>query len=124
METKEFSTSACLSLISGRLLCDSLAVMQGLAGWVAGHQVWTHELGDKDLLRRLSDELIRQHPMLAESANATLTKENCKSWLESEVERIGSETLMIKRGESQRSETPLDSWERMHPGKHVISYLT
>lgn len=120
METKKFSVAAAFSITTGKLLCD-FGDMHELAEWIAGHPIWTHEFASKELSTKLSDAILEQHPELDDCYPATnVNGDNYLDWLSVEVARLGTTQLEFTKGDSERTEGPVESMQRMYPGKKVI----
>lgn len=118
--TKECSTATALMLATGKALGD-FAEFHEMAEWVAGHSIWTHEFADSQLWKRLRSEVIAQHPTLGEANADTLTGETAATWLEAELTRIGSPVLAFTKGSGRRTEHPIESMQRLAPGKPIIA---
>lgn len=113
---KTFSTAAVLTLIEGALYCDFGEVHE-LAEFVAGHSIWTHEFADKALIARIKEAIFSQHPALRE-----FSKHIGETWqqaLARAEERWGKEIEIVK-GDAERTENPLESLERIAPGKSAV----
>jgi hypothetical protein len=109
---RTFPTTVVLSIVSGRLLCESFGDMHELAEYVAGHPIWTHEFAEQSLSDRLRRELIAQHPVLRGTDLASLGKDNFREWTDREVARVG-DSLEITKGNARRVEGPAQSLDRI-----------
>jgi hypothetical protein len=67
MGTKTFNTLAVATAATGIGLSSGLSfsMIQEIAEYVLGHQVWTHELGDKLTNSRIHSAIYAQLPNLA-----------------------------------------------------------
>lgn len=89
---------------------------------VAGHPIWTHEFADKARWDALKDSVFSQHPQLASVDGSGVTPENYEELLAGWTAQFG-ETLEIEQGTTARKESPLESLERIAPGKPVVAVV-
>lgn len=116
-EAKKFSTAAILSVTTGRLLCK-FEQMHELSEWLLGHPIWTHEFADEQLHARLKKAVFDQYPTIA--TTVWIDGSDWKKWLAKQVKHLGASFTILK-GKAERSEHPLESLERLAPGKPVIA---
>lgn len=122
-ETKEFDTLIVGSASSGYMLKNraSIGALQAVAEWALGHPVWTHELADKALWLRMS-EAIRTHLPDMPAPLGDDEKPDWQALGASLIERYG-ETVSLPRGSQERTEGPIESLQRLAPGKPVIGVV-
>jgi hypothetical protein len=117
-EYKSFPIAAILSLTTGKLLCQ-FSDMHELAEWIAGHPIWTHEFADKLRWNSLKDAVLSQHPDLSSADASKVGASNWQEFVASSIAKYGDSRVITKGGQ-QRTETPLQSLERIAPGKPVV----
>ena len=120
---KEFDT-----LIVGSASCGiglkqgmSYSDMGAVAEWVLGHSVWTHELADNALWHRMT-EAIRAHLPDMPGHFEDGEKPDWKAIGAALIKRYG-ETVSLPRGQQERTEGPMESLQRLAPGKPVIGVV-
>jgi len=113
MPTKVFSLGACLSVTTGRLLCD-FGDMHELVEWLLGHPVWTNELADKAIVERIKAAMLAQCPELAEVDASGFTRENWKDKLAEWHRTLGMRRI-VTQGTGERTEGPV-----MPPNANVV----
>lgn len=118
MNTKQFKLGVVLSLTTGKLLCE-FSELHEAAEYVLGHPVWTHEFADEQTVERIRNAVVTQHPGLADVDAKGVTKENWKEFLAAK-EALYGEQITLQEGTQVREESPLESLERMVPGKPVL----
>lgn len=118
---KSFPMWAILSLTTGCLLGGSFGDVHELAEHLAGHPIWTHEFADKAMWTKLCDLLFAQHPDLRETLTPSvkITRDNWEQQRDLLVAKYGTER-MITKGSSERTESPIESMQRIAPGKPVV----
>ena len=119
MESKQFPLAACLSITTGKMLCD-FGKFQELAEWVAGHPIWTHEFAEHSLASALKVALLNQHPQLERALANDVTRENWQERLAGWEKEFGK-TLEVRKGTAERTESPLESAKRIMPDKPVLA---
>ena len=115
---KEFPIEVVVGLASGINL-GKFGDIHECAEFIAGHSIWTHEFADKALWKRLRDLVHQQHPQLADVEISTMKPEEVPAVVEQLHERF-SKTLTLTKGSGERTENPIESLERMYPGKPVV----
>lgn len=119
MSLKEFPLSACLSVSTGRL-CGNFGDMHELAEHLLGHPVWTHEFADRVLVDRLEAAMNAAVPGLPNhDAAKHVDKTNYLQFVAEWEGKLGK-SVMIPKGSTMRTENPVESLERMMPGKPVV----
>lgn len=119
-DTKTLSYAALLSITSGVLLCDFDEFHEAVE-WVAGHPVWTHELGDPGTVAELRAAALLIAPKCADFDKSGITRDNYR---ERVVEFVESNNLpyfvVVPKREATRVESPMESAERMFGGKPIV----
>lgn len=116
---KEFSTTAALSLVTGILLeKDGFDKMQELAEHLVGHPIWTHEFADKGLVHRLEELAYAQQPRLRDHEEFVrpTDKADLENYLNAYIARATAwygKTLFFTKGNSERTEHPIESAKRV-----------
>lgn len=120
-DTENWPTPVVLSLISGRLLCDSFGDLHALAERVDGGPIWTHEFASKGTFDRLRDAILRQHPALtAFTTDDVNDKATAQIAAVRGCQEFGT-TLSIARPERPgRNKSPLDVLQEVAPDKPVF----
>lgn len=123
---KKFSLSVVLSLTTGRMLGRHFAEMHELAEHVAGHPIWTHEFAERALWERLRELVFEQHPRLREALEIVCDSKDpatidliIRDYLDENEEKFGA-TFEFEQGSGERSESPIESMQRVAPGKPII----
>lgn len=120
MTTKMIPTMALLSLTSGKMLCP-FGDMAEAAEWVAGHPIWSHEFGSRQLADSLRDKVLAVHPML----NIDVSHINPEN-VAAEVALLESRfppTLAMPQGSDERTESPMESAARVVGADKVIGVV-
>jgi len=122
-EMKEFDTLIVGSASSGVALKQGMSYgdMGEITEWVLGHPVWTHELADKALWTRMS-EAIRAHLPDMPAPHEDGEGPDWQAVGAALIERYG-ETVSLPRGQQERTEGPMESIQRIFPGKPVIGVV-
>jgi len=103
--------------------------MHECAEWVAGHPIWTHEFASHALNVSLRDAVLAQHPILAgadvdalrvDLAVSDDKEATCRDWIASEARRIKSDTVTLRRGTTERTQSPLETLAELAPNKPII----
>ena len=126
-ETRDFPLAIVLSVTTGLFLCPKFSDIHECVEHVAGHSVWTHELADDLLLAYVRERIYEQHPGLRGVVRPEVDKSlrgeaflaAVRPWLGAMADQHGTDIALIK-GTGERTESPLQSLERMAPGKSVI----
>jgi len=117
-----FPTLLVASAASGIALAPRIVIgdICGVAEWVLGHSVWTHELADDDVFQRMSDAIRRQMPDMP--SRGAMSQESA-TWqqLAADLVTRHGETVSLARGAGVRGESPLASLMRLVPGADVIA---
>lgn len=113
-DTKTFPTLQVAACACGYILADgqTYSDMADVAAHALGHQVWTHELGDKATMDRVRMAIHGQFPNLP-------TREEAQAdWRAAADKAISAygETVDLQRGNEERTETPMGSLMRMTGG--------
>ena len=119
---RSFSLGAILSLTTGKLLC-AFGDMHELAEWVSGHPVWTHEFAERATWERFRQAVFAQHPALASVDASAVNRDNCFELLAGWETQFGK-SLEIASGSEQRTESPMESLQRIAPWKEVVVVTT
>lgn len=120
---RRFPLGIVLSLTTGKLLVEGgFADMSELAEFVVGHSIYTHEMAERALWDRMKEKLIVQHPQLQAVNAETITQDNFREILAEHEAHFGK-TLLIESGSDERHESPLESLERIAPGRPVVVLL-
>lgn len=120
-ERRKFYLPAVLTFVTGTILTGGDEI-QALAEYALGRAVFTHELADRALLERVRAVLIEQHPALAEAEPFEKGDEDMLQYLQAYIRRACAKfgaNLSVTRGTEQRTETPVESLQRLAPGKEV-----
>ena len=121
-EMKEFDTLIIGSLTCGCTLRGGpFGDLHEAAEWVMGHSIWTHEFADKALWLRMSDA-IRAHLPDMPAPYEDGEKPDWKAVGAALIDRYG-ETVSLPRGQQERTEGPMESLQRLAPGKPVIGVV-
>ena len=115
-EAKEFRTLVVGTASSGITLANSMSIadIHELSEWVLGHPVWTHELGQDHIWKRMRELLVAQFPDLP-TDDVTDHAAAAKALL-----ATYGEIISVRRGSDERAESPLASLARVAPGKPTI----
>lgn len=110
-EIKTFPTVNVASCATGIILRTGLsyADMAEVAEHALGHSIWTHELGDEKTMNKVRAAIHEQFPEIP-------TREEAQAdWQAASDRAIKAygETVDLKLGVGQRTETPMDSLVRM-----------
>jgi hypothetical protein len=123
-ETKEFSTAAVLSAITGVLVCEFGDVHQ-VAEFMAGGPVWTHQLPRVSL--EAQSVMERRDPRITEAVreSADITPENYLTYRDMWVDRFGPMMTVPRMNAGQHeSIDPLSELaEKVHPDR-IIAVVT
>lgn len=110
-ETKRFPTLHVASAITGVGLCDGMkySTIHEIAEFLAGHPVWTHELGHLEMMQRISDHAREQFPAMPteEEAQADFRAAAVKA-----LAAYG-ETVTVRRGSLERGADPISTLVEM-----------
>lgn len=121
-KTKEFPIEVAASLTTGLLLCK-FGDLHEAAEFIAGHSIWTHEFADKGLWNQLKQSVFAQCPELKKLAVKKMEPENVPVFVEDLRTAFGP-AVALTEGNAERTEHPLESLERIAPGKPVIAVVT
>lgn len=119
---RAFPIEVIASLTTGKLLCG-FGDMHELAEFVAGHPIWTHEFACRETNQRLADTVFAQHPSVRDIDASWVTRENWRAFVE-ELRRKFPVPLEITKGDEARTEGPVESFQRIAPGKPVVAVIT
>jgi hypothetical protein len=124
-DAKTFPIETVLGLTTGILLkAKGFGELHELAEHVAGHAIFTHEFADEQLWRRLVARVFAQHPQLRGAESFVLAAgaeaDDCLADYVRRVVVAFGVTLEIAPGSGARAESPLQSLQRIAPGKPVI----
>lgn len=116
---KSYATNVVFSLTTGILVSD-FGEMQELAEHVLGRGVWTHELAEKSLWRKMAEFVYAQHPKLREApvfvCDQNLSKDQIARQIsvynDAMAQRYGA-SLEIESGDEPRAEDPVASAQRI-----------
>lgn len=133
-DTRPFEIAAIGGLVSGYLLTErGFDKIHELAEHVIGHPLWTHEFAEKTLWNRCRAALVAQHPDLADmpafdeaACHRTKDAGDITTYLNEYVANLRArygDTLQIQKGEAQRTESPMESMQRIAPDKPVIGIV-
>jgi hypothetical protein len=117
---KSFRIEVILGLTAGILLeRNGFGEIRLFAGFVAGHDVWTHEMADEDFVRRITEAVFAQYPSLREAETFVHPRgpafdEYLRGYGERARRRFG-ESLEIEAGVGERAESPVNSFDRLAP---------
>lgn len=117
-KTKEFPIEVVAGLISGINL-GSVGDIHECAEFIAGHSIWMHEFAERALFDRLRNLAVAQLPFLQHICLDRLDPEAVPSVVAS-LQREHGLTVTLTEGDGKRTEHPLESLERIAPGKEVI----
>ena len=121
MATKEFPTSAVLSVVTGRLLCDIGGVYEVL-NWMTGESLFTHQL--PRVGREAEPVILAAHPELQPTiAEAEqVTPENYKGWLATWEDRYGAtiSVPLLTISQHERIDPVSELAEKVHPDRIVV----
>ena len=125
---KTFNLAEVLMLTTGRSL-TSFNKMHELAEHVAGHPIWTHEFAEEALWRRLREQVFKQHPVLREALVIVCESKDpatidliIRDYLEENEEKFGN-TFEFERGDGERTESPIESMQRIAPDKPILGVV-
>jgi hypothetical protein len=122
---KTFAIEVVLGLTTGVLLKrGGFGEIHELAEHVAGHSIWTHEFADKRVWSELSEKLFAQHPRLRDAEQFAKPEPGAlgnylAEYVARAVATFGA-SLEIEGGTEARTESPLQSLERLAPGKPAV----
>jgi hypothetical protein len=119
METKEFPIEVVASLTSGKLLCK-FGDLHEAAEFVAGHPIWTHEFADKPFWERLRTTVFAQCPELEKLTVKEMAPEDVPVFVQDLRTAFGPTVTLFSLSD-ERTESPLDSLQRIAPGNPVIT---
>lgn len=132
MSIKSFTTEVVLSLYTGVSFGSELSPfdkVHELAEHVMGHPIWTHEFAEKSLWDRMSANLEEEFPKLKELGPLDLPKHDktlilpvIQGYLANAKALLG-DTMTFSSGGEERTESPIDSLERIAPNKTIISVI-
>lgn len=119
--SKDFPLGVVLSLTTGKMLCN-FRDMHEAAELVLGHPIWTHEFADQGLHDKIKQQVLAQHPDLADVTGEDVTPDNYTAWMEQANRNYGHERTLVG-GRGERAESPIESLQRIAPGKPVIGVV-
>lgn len=119
-ETRDFSTAAVISAMTGILVCP-MGDMHELLQWMADEPVWTHQL--PRVSREAATIILANHPQLAPVATEAegVTPDNWMVWRDTWCRRYG-ETIAVPKLTASTHERidPLSELaESVHPDRIV-----
>ncbi|AMS41224.1 DUF7736 domain-containing protein [Aminobacter aminovorans] len=119
--TKDFTTEAVLSVLTGRLLCDIGGIYEVL-NWMTGESLYTHQL--PRVGREAEPVILGMHPHLAEAVAEAdqVNAENYAAWSAKWKARYG-ESIAIPRfniAEHERIDPMSELAEKAHPDRIVV----
>lgn len=127
-DTKTFPLDVVLSGYKGRMWCRDFGDTHRLIEHVLGHPVWTHEMGSSTLWSDVRAGLLAQHPGLETVGEPTGGLEGLEGdaflaaiapWMAEQAARLGA-VLEVRRGNAERTESPLESLARVVGTRPVI----
>jgi hypothetical protein len=110
-EAKPFPTPVVLSLTTGLMLSKFDAIHEA-AEWVAGHPIWTHEFGMKNILEFLRETVYEQHPQLKSIKDDHINADNYKEFIQQVEQEVGL-TIVLQKGHKERHKSPLETLVQM-----------
>lgn len=127
VEEKDFALATVLSVTTGRLLCD-FGAMRECVEWIAGHPVWTHEMGHRASTEAWRNEVYAQHPTLAAIDSSDLDhlldsldpESACRAFVDAQARRLETSTVRLRRGVEDRTQSPIEVLAEMMPDRPVI----
>lgn len=119
--TKEFSTSAVLSTVTGRLM-GSIGGVYEVLNWMTGESVYTHQI--PRISREAVPVVLEMHPTLSEAISEAeqVTTDNWRDWLTTWEDRYGPVIAVPKMNTDQheRIEPLSELAEKVHPEQIVV----
>lgn len=119
-EVRDFPTDVVLTLATGDLVAGGgFDPVHEAAEFVLGHPIWMHEFAERELWQRLADCVASQHPDFKDVDTSGLSKETWREWVAAQIGRVGA-TVTLRRGNAKRTESPIESAQRLAPGRPII----
>lgn len=117
-ETKQFPTLVVASTITGIGLTNmKFSDMHECAEWLCGYPVWTHELVHGPTQDQYVTEGYEQFPNMPTPAEA----ENDYVAAAAKAVAEYGETVVVRQGDSQRHEGPIETLSTVAPHAEVIT---
>lgn len=119
-ETKDFSTGAVLSAITGRLVCE-IGFVYEVCNWMTGESVFTHQL--PRICREAKPVILAMHPQLAAAISEAeqINEKNWETWLHTWIKRYG-ETIAVPKltaDQHERIDPVSELAEKVHPDRII-----
>jgi len=102
---KNFPIEVAVSVRTGIMCCDEFSKVHECIEWVAGHPVWTHEMGRGSFMEKIK-ELVKEQ---SDNNFVGVTKENALEW----AQKHKGEVVNICKGYNEREKDPLTTLEEM-----------
>ena len=122
----KFKTHICLSIATGLGCGAKFDEMHECITHVLGWNIFTHELADKGVWARANELVLAAQPSLvpyAKRLRLVAPDEPTISMILTEaVANLGTE-LWLPAGNDKRSESPVDSMQRIAPGKPIVKVV-
>lgn len=119
-ETKDFSVETLLSVATGRMMGGSFDDVHGAVTHILGHDIWTHELADGSIWTRAQALLFAQHPDLQIEVPDTIDEARAMQTVADTKTALGTDRLEVAKGVDTRTESPVESLQRVAPGKPIV----
>lgn len=121
---KTYPTEVVMSLTTGSLLCDSFGDMHELAEHVYGGPIWTHEFASEKIWKTLQERVFAQHQQLRDFDVKDVKDKNTAEIAAARAIAQFGVSMEIAAGEDARTEGPLETLQKIAPGKPVIVVRT
>lgn len=110
-ETQTFPTLHVASAATGIMLADgmTISIMHQISEFAVGHKIWTHELADGAMTRRIHAAINSQLPGLPTRAEASADWKSAAA----KATAVYGETVELVRGKLERAEGPMTSLARI-----------
>lgn len=110
-ETRTYPTLHVASAITGVCICEGLTIsrLHEITGFLAGHDVWTHELGNRAMMQRIFDHAREQFPEMPTKADVLIDHRSAGS---KAIAAYG-EMAEVRKGTLTREAGPVETLAEM-----------
>ena len=119
-DIKTFHLGDVLSMVTGKC-CKAPFCGQDVAEQVLGRSIWTHELIRAS--NEIRNAIVAQYPAMADcNADGVVNEETAAAYVKQEAARLGlnARAVPLRRGNTKRTESPLDTLTAMMPDADVL----